>query len=796
LKPGGLGDERILAGEAAIGHSPRLLRVSAAPPESDSSVREQQSLFELEPAPWEDDDARDDVVATLVFSTGPEGPFDYRVPEALRGKVAPGQRVRAPLGPANRLTTGYCVRLSSRVEGGRRLKALHGLADAESLVTPAMLRLTEWMAEYYMCPWGQVLEAVIPAGVRGYAGMRQTQLVRLPSRVAARLTKLKLTPTQKRILTYLAGRAHAVPIRQVARAAGCTVAPIQNLQKKGLLEIETRRFDAQAITEPATAAAEPNWALSADQRTALDAILSALHAASHQTVLIHGVTGSGKTEVYIQAIDEVRRFGRQAIVLVPEISLTPQAEARFRSRFTHVAVMHSHQRDAERRRHWDDIAAGRVSVVVGPRSAVFAPTPNLGLIVLDEEHEGSFKQETAPRYHARDVALARARDGRIPLVLGSATPSLESWQQAQSGSYRLVSLPGRVFDRPMPGVGTIDLRSEFADRRNRGAVSRQLHLAMDATLKEGGQVILLLNRRGYSTHIQCPACGLVVECPHCAIALTHHLDRRVALCHYCDYHVPAPVECPECRFAGIHYRGLGTQRLEAEVKARFPGYRCLRMDTDAMQKHGSHAAALKLFHDGDVRILVGTQMIAKGLDFPNVTLVGVINADTALHIPDFRAAERTFQLVTQVAGRTGRGDKGGRVLVQTFNPEHPAILAAVRHDYLTFALEELPHRQEHGYPPFASLIRLVVRGPSESTTAGYADEIARRLREALDREPARVLGPAAAPIAKLRGLFRFHILVHGPDSAVLRGAVRQATAALKTPQDVQWIADVDPVDML
>jgi primosomal protein N' (replication factor Y) len=348
----------------------------------------------------------------------------------------------------------------------------------------------------------------------------------------------------------------------------------------------------------------------------------------------------------------------------------------------------------------------------------------------------------------------------------------------------------------MPLVGTIDLRAEFQDRRNRGALSRQLRLAMAAALKEGGQVILLLNRRGFSTHIQCPACGMVMECPGCAIALTHHLERQIALCHYCDYQVPAPVACPECQFAGIHYRGLGTQRLEAEVKARFPEYRCLRMDTDAMRKHGSHEAALKLFRDGEVRILLGTQMIAKGLDFPNVTLVGVVNADTALHIPDFRASERTFQLVTQVAGRTGRGEKGGRVLVQTFNPDHPAILAAVRHDYEAFAAKELPPREEHDYPPFASLIRLVVRGPSESCTGQFADEIALRLREALQGEPARVLGPAPAPIAKLRGQYRFHIQLHGASSAVLRRAVAEATTGLKPPDDVQWIVDVDPIAML
>jgi primosomal protein N' (replication factor Y) len=347
-------------------------------------------------------------------------------------------------------------------------------------------------------------------------------------------------------------------------------------------------------------------------------------------------------------------------------------------------------------------------------------------------------------------------------------------------------------------VGTIDLRVEFRDRRNRGAISRQLRLAMDATLKDDGQIMLLLNRRGYSTQIQCPACGMVLKCPHCSIALTHHLERQQAVCHYCDYETRAPVNCPECQFEGIHYRGLGTQRLEAEVKARFPSHRCLRMDTDTMQKPGSHEKALALFRDGEVRILVGTQMIAKGLDFPNVTLVGVINADTALHFPDFRAAERTFQLVTQVAGRTGRGEKGGRVLVQTFSPDHPAIMAAVRHDFAAFAAGELPTREKFHYPPFGCMVRLVVRGPSEITTGEFAGQIATAVQNALAGETftSRVLGPAPAPIARLRGQFRFQIQVQGEDGPSLRRAVQAATDDLQPPEGIQWIADVDPLDML
>jgi len=764
---------------------------------------EQRSLFELDPAPWDQDDAGEALVATVVFATGPQQSFDYVVPQRLRGQIEPGRRVRVPLGRGDRLVTGYCVAVESRQTGGRRLKPLHGIVDRRTLLDASMLRLTQWMAGYYLCSWGQVLEAVVPAGVRGQAGTREELVVSVPDDVAAKIAELKLPEKQARIVEYLTMRAAPLAARDLCRELGCTLAPIQTLRKKGLLRVESRRADVAKPVQP-TVERETHLQLNADQKAALRAILSTLGSGEHSTILIHGVTGSGKTEVYIQAIQEVIGFGRQAIVLVPEISLTPQTEQRFRSRFGSVAVLHSHQTDVERHRHWEQIARGEVQVVVGARSAVFAPTPNLGILILDEEHETSFKQETAPRYHARDVAIERARSEAIPLVLGSATPSLESWHRATASStdgqprHRLVSMPRRVFDRPMPGVGTIDLRLEFQDRRNRGAVSRQLHVAMDAALKDGGQVILLLNRRGFSTHIQCNACGQVMRCPHCTIALTHHLHEQAAVCHYCDYRTPPPTECPECHFVGIHYRGLGTQRLEAEVRARFPHYPCLRMDTDAMQKTGSHEQALSAFRKGDVRILLGTQMIAKGLDFPNVTLVGVINADTALHLPDFRAAERTFQLVTQVAGRTGRGEKGGRVLVQTFSPEHPAIVAALRHDFKAFAEQELPHRQSHGYPPFAQMLRLVIRGPIESTTGTFAEALGERIRFAVEERKlkARVLGPAPAPIARLRGNFRYQIQTQSADGDALRKAVEQATAEQNPPDGIQWIVDVDPQDML
>ena len=760
-------------------------------------MSQQRSLFDDEPAPWDEADQAEHLVATVVFAEAPFGPFDYAVPDALFEEVEPGRRVRVPLGRGNRPVVGYCVKVELRPVAQRPLKLVREVLDARSLLSGAMLWLTEWIADRYLCAWGQVLDAVVPAGVRSQAGTRQTTFLSVAPGAEAKLGAMKLPKKQAVVMQVLAEAGKPLAPAELAHAAKCTQAPIVALRRKGLISARVERVAPTEPTEPVVPRLE-RLTLNGAQQRALDALLAALHAREHRTLLIHGVTGSGKTEVYIRAIEEVVSFGRRAIVLVPEISLTPQTVERFRARFRGVAVLHSHLTDAERHRQWQRIADGRVEVVVGARSAVFAPVPNLGLIVLDEEHETSFKQETAPRYHARDVAIARARMEAIPLVLGSATPSLESWYRAHAGEYELIEMPRRVLDRPMPVVGTLDLRSDAVTRHSRGAITRQLHVAIREAIDEGGQVILLLNRRGFSTHIQCPACGEVTRCPHCDIALTHHRTEQIALCHYCDYQIPAPQECSSCGFAGIRYRGQGTQRLEAEVKVRFPGVATLRMDTDTMQSRGAHERALAAFRNGEVRILLGTQMIAKGLDFPNVTLVGVICADTALHLPDFRAAERTFQLVTQVAGRTGRGEKGGRVLVQTSSPDHPAILAAARHDYAGFAAAELPARKAFSYPPFAGMVRLVVRGPAAQATGEFAGHLTERIKAALGRREAeaRVLGPAPCPFSKLRGNYRFQIQLQGREGEKLRASVAEASAEAKPPEAVQWIVDVDPVDML
>ena len=758
----------------------------------------QFDLFDVEPDPWDLDDAAEQrLVATVVFADGAPGEYDYCVPERLLDTIQAGQRLSVPLGRGNRRVTGYCVAIESK-PATRRLKEVDDIVDADALLSSQMIQLTRWMTQEYLCPWGRVLETVVPAAVRGNAGTYVATFLSIPSRVAARLPQLDLPAKQAAVLSCLNASAGPVLQQHVISQVGCTSAPIKSLIGKGLIETEKRRIVRGSVDDLPLSRPRP-VSLNDDQRRAVDHVVQVLRSGRNETVVLHGVTGSGKTEVYIRIVEEVVSFGRQAIILVPEISLTPQTLRRFRSRFAHVAVLHSHLSEAERNWHWQRIARGETQVVVGARSAVFAPVPQLGLIVMDEEHDGSFKQDQqVPRYHAREVAIQRAKMESIPLILGSATPSLESWYRAQTGQAKLISMPNRVLDLPLPHVSTVDLRVEFENRYTRGAISRPLVQAMTEAIDEGGQVILLLNRRGFSTHIQCPACGGVVRCSDCDIALTHHRSENLVVCHYCDYQTSAPARCPECGFEGIRYGGLGTQKLEAEVAARFPRANCLRMDSDTMRKPGSHQEALSRFRAGEVQVLLGTQMIAKGLDFPNVTLVGVINADTGLHLPDFRAAERTFQLVTQVAGRTGRGEMGGRVLVQTFSPEHYAIDTASRHDYLQFVEIEMETRQALGYPPFGAMVRVIFRGESDVRTKAVAGEFGQIVQAhwGQSQTEVRLLGPAPAPIAKLRGRFRFHILLQARDPQALKEGVRLAQEKLQVPEDVQWIADVDPLDML
>jgi primosomal protein N' (replication factor Y) len=756
--------------------------------------------------------------AGVVFNRPIEQVLSYRVPSRFRRIIQAGQRVRVPLGRGDRLAVGYCVRVDSSPPADlelARIKEVVEVLDPQPLIDDKMLALTRWMADYYACSWGQALDAVVPAGVKKHAGTRIATFLMIPEEIRADLKaemlKRRLPPKQTAVLEVLCRSEEPLTMADVCRMAKCTTVPIHALRKQGLVHTVRRRLPVglSSPDQPANSEVEQNSAgssrvraeavadrprpsMTAEQAAALERLGPVIDSGGFVPFLLHGVTGSGKTEVYLAAIERVVARGREAIVLVPEISLTPQTIRRFRRRFSRVAVLHSHMSDAERHRHWQSIAAGGVQVVVGARSAVFAPTRRLGLLVIDEEHESSFKQETTPRYHARDVAVKRAQSERVPVILGSATPSLESWRNAERGRYTRIAMPSRVGGRPMPAVEIIDLRNE---KLALGALSEPLRQAMAAALDEGGQVILLLNRRGFHTFVICPRCGHVVKCHACDVAVTYHKGRHVLVCHTCDAERACPSACPNCGAPALHYGGIGTERLEREIRIAFPEVAARRMDSDTMRSPGSHEQVLNAFKAGKIQILLGTQMIAKGLDFPNVTLVGVVNADTALHLPDFRAAERTFQLVAQVAGRTGRGDRPGRVLVQTYVPDHPAIRSAATHDYERFARYELPEREKFGVPPFGRIVRVIARGPEDAAVFAYMKDLAAAFRDAADPS-VRVLGPAPAPILKIRNLYRFHLQLRCPNSKPVQVLARTIPGQHAAPHDIELVIDVDPITML
>jgi primosomal protein N' (replication factor Y) len=740
--------------------------------------------------------------AEVVFDRPLDHAYTYAVPERLREVVAVGKRVQAPFGKGDKATVGYCVGLGETAPA-RPVKELFRVLDEEALLTPNLMRLTRWMADYYLCGWGQVLNAVVPAGAKERAGTRNLVFLEPVPESEFPQPLPAITPKQATALQHLRSAGKALEVRQLARLAQCGTGPVEALIAKGVARRVVRRVDRFAEEPDETAADEGSLTLNPDQLAAWAPIEQALRQGGFRAFLLYGVTGSGKTEIYLRAIEEVVRQGMEAIVLVPEISLTPQTIQRFRGRCSEVAVLHSHLGDAERGGQWRRVAGGHVQVVVGARSAVFAPTRRLGLIIIDEEHEGTFKQESTPRYHARDVAVMRARLENIPILMGSATPSLESWHNAQRGQYTLLSLPNRVLDRPLPHVGLIDLRHERMSGRFH-ALSPGLERAMRESLRAGGQVMLLLNRRGFSTHVHCPACGYVETCRFCDLALTYHRQRAMMLCHYCGYEQQPPELCPSCGQTEIRYQGLGTEKLQAEIEEKFAGMVVRRMDSDTMRQRGSHARVLAAFRKGLIHILLGTQMIAKGLDFPNVTLVGVINADVGLHIPDFRSAERTFQLLSQVSGRTGRGAQGGRVLIQTFNPEHPCIALAATHDYLRFVTTELAHRRAHNYPPYERLVRLIVRSRVQQAGAEFAKRLAAAFYVALQgletsaAPPAtiRLLGPAEAPVFRLKGYYRFHFQLQSSSAAALHQVLRSVLPVIRPPAGVEFTVDVDPLNML
>ncbi len=535
-----------------------------------------------------------------------------------------------------------------------------------------------------------------------------------------------------------------------------------------------------------------------EQQNAFDVITGKLALPTPGVVLLHGVTSSGKTEIYLQTIAKVIEQGRKAIFLVPEISLTSQTIQRIKARFHNVAVLHSHLLGAVHYAQWSDIKENKIDIVIGARSSIFAPLANVGLIIIDEEHENTYKQDQSPRYHARDVAIMRASYENALVILGTATPSLESYHQAILGNYEKIVLSRRVGNWQLPPVDIVDMAEEARKRRNYHIISQRLEYYMKQVLARREQVILFLNRRGFAPYIHCKRCGFVLKCSRCDIPMTYHKNLNTVLCHYCHKESPHLESCPDCLAANINYRGFGTEKIEEELAIKFPNYKTIRMDSDSMRGRDAHEKALTAFERGEYQILLGTQMIAKGLDFPNVTIVGVISADTMLNLPDFRASERTYQLISQVAGRTGRGPKGGRVVVQSFNPRHYSITYTANHDYDGFARKELEYRKQLHYPPFGKLARIIMRCTQEEKVKQKATVIADKLREMAKAENSffEILGPAPAPVIKIDNLFRWHILLKAQDSACIRRAIQHAADVLKPSQGVQAIVDIDAYAML
>lgn len=713
-------------------------------------------------------DAPDDRgYAAVVFPFPLDREFDYRVPDALRGRLRTGSRVSVPLGPRSR--RGYVVRLldAPRHEAKATKDVARLLDEGEPLVAPDLLPLTRFVADYYGCSWGEALDAALPGPVRRRKTDPTSELcvvLRIGVAEAEKLAGALPVRYARRsqVLRLLASTGGFAPLSDLRRSGVLPAAAsaLATLKKEGTLAFESRPRAAVPLG-PALAELAARPEPTPDQRAALDTILPAIGAGKAATFLLFGATGSGKTEIYLRAMEAAREKGLGSLILIPEISLTPQTLSRFRARARDVRVLHSHLSDQERLEEWRLLRQGRANVVVGARSAVFAPIPRLGLVVVDEEHEATYKQQNAPRYHARDLAVMRGALTNGVVILGSATPSLESWRNATSGKYGLVRLPHRVGLRELPPVEIVDRTQTKSEPGLPHSISRPLALAMKETLAAGRQAILFLNRRGHSSHLHCRVCGHVSSCARCDVGLTWHERIGRLVCHYCGREELKPAKCSACAMGAYTLAGAGTERLEKDVAALLPQAKAVRMDSDTMRTRGAHERALDAFGGGATDLLVGTQMIAKGLDFPNVALVGIVSADTSLSVPDFRAAERTFQLLTQVAGRAGRGEEPGRVILQTFHADHFCIATAAKHDFESFARRELEYRRKLAYPPYSKLARIVLAGKNDESVRRRAAEV----RAAIDKEFAaertevEALGPAPCPVRKIQDRFRWHVLV-------------------------------------
>jgi primosomal protein N' (replication factor Y) len=730
--------------------------------------------------------------AQVLLPVPLDHPFTYEIPRDL--EVPVGSRVLVPFGP--RSLVGACVGHTDEAPG-QKTRAVARVLDPEPAFGKPLLELSKWVAGYYLCSWGEALSAVLPAPVRRATARRFENVAALAVTAGEARTKAKefagVNLRWTRVLESLAESAQPVAVADLVESLGISDSPVRTLQKQGLLTIRRREIDvSDPIPHPPSTQAVP--VPLPEQDRAIAEIVAAM--GTFRAFLLFGVTGSGKTEVYLRAIARAVAAGKRALVLVPEIALTPQTLSRFSARFPRLAVLHHRLTDAQRLDQWRRIRAGEADIVVGARSAVFAPVPDLGLIVVDEEHEPSYKASNDPRYHARDVAVKRGQIEGCPVVLGSATPALESWHNAAEKKYALLRLPARPGGRPLPPVELVDMSNERAEKGRIPLFSKPLVGAVRDALARSEQTILFLNRRGFSTLLLCPQCKFVLRCDHCEVAMTFHKRRQVMLCHHCHAEAAPPPACPACRSPGLRFLGMGTERIEEEMKAAFGEAAIGRLDRDTTRSRGSHARILAAVADGTTDVLVGTQMVAKGHDVPNVTLVGVVNGDSALSLADFRAAERTFQLVAQVAGRAGRGDRPGRVLVQTMNAGSPPLRLAAAHDYEGFAAQELAFRREWIWPPFSRVLRLVVSSKSSTDAEAACAACVLAARPVLGADADLTLGPEPAPISFLRDHHRWHAAFRAKTwDALWRAAQagRKSAAGVKGAQ-LAW--DMDALEML
>jgi len=726
----------------------------------------------------------------------------YRIPEGMGGGARLGHLVRIPLGKRTEL--GIVVKEGD--DGGypqEKLKVIYSIEQPFPVVRAEGLELAKWMAGYYACGMEQVLEVMIPRAVRRGMGPKEERHLRLGEVSGEALEALsRRAPRQHAVLEFLGSQKarKSWPRGLVAKRLGVSGSVIEGLVRKGYLEEHKEAAERSAYGDETGAfeqVATGALRLTEEQEGAVDRLMGRLKEGRFGVELLQGVTGSGKTEVYMRLMKEVLDRGGGVVFLVPEVALTPQTVGRLRARFEavgggKVVVWHSHLSDGERYDGWRALATGAARVVVGARSAVFAPVENLQLVIVDEEHEPAYKQEEVPRYHGRDVAVYRSYLSGALCILGSATPSLETLHNVARGKYGVSRLTRRVDDRQLPLMHVVDMRREKG-----GSVFSQLLVdKLQARVDRGEQAILFLNRRGHDASLHCPDCGFVAMCDHCDITLTHHLVDRRLRCHMCGNEAAVPRTCPNCRSPKIHYKGSGTQKVEGIARKLLPQAEVVRIDADTMRRRHAFREHLTAFRQGKIDVLVGTQMIAKGLDFPNVTLVGLLDADLSMHLPDFRAAERTFQLLVQVSGRAGRGDRSGEVVVQTYMPSSPTIQYARQQDFDGFTEEELSHRREFAYPPYRHLIHHLFRSPSREKLEFYTKQWLQRVAPVLKERGVEVRGPAPCPVERIQNFFRYQIWYFTPNVTQIVGFLQKERQAFKWDSELIEVLDVDALNLI